>query len=302
MLADACFVALNFPNMIPEIKICTKCKIAKGFSEFRWRTSKKQKAYLNPSCKECERKYSRNSNMASKSPEYRKEQRKKYKNKSAEYRKSYQQKYGKLLYARAIERRTEIGTPKERICKKCNISKQSDKFYTDKINGIRFICIECTRIPKYISKCVICNLNIETNRNKKYCSKKCFMSRYNILYQNINKEAIKEQRRYYYLKFKSVLNAKSRLNAYKYLHIKRVRNKEKYYSDVHKSRIQGRLKQKKYSDNLTDSYVISTIVKRTNIPRTKIREYKDFIKAKRIELQIKRKIRNEKTNELSATC
>jgi hypothetical protein len=37
------------------MKTCTKCKIEKDFSEFRWRTSKKQNPYWNSECKLCEK-------------------------------------------------------------------------------------------------------------------------------------------------------------------------------------------------------------------------------------------------------
>lgn len=75
------------------MKICKKCKVEKDFSKFRWRTSKKQKPYWNPTCRDCDNETARNNkNMLSRKSEYRKLQKAKYKEKISKYNHDYSQK------------------------------------------------------------------------------------------------------------------------------------------------------------------------------------------------------------------
>jgi hypothetical protein len=170
--------------------------------------------------------------------------------------------------------------PESKICTKCKVEKSQVNFR---------IRTKKRKLSVYIylnSECKIC----ETKRDKLR-----IRSPESIARRRIASKVWREQNKDYYLEQKRI-QSKERSKNDPQFH-KRWRDKNKIKVSNH-----SRLVSKFARENLLDYYIVGYLVRNTNLTTEQVRQQPELIKLTRKIIQIKRKIENAKSNELSATC
>lgn len=164
------------------------------------------------------------------------------------------------------------------ICSKCKIEKSIDNFRLrrrkKKLN--LFLNSECKKCESDRDKLRI--RSPESIARKKITSK---------IWIEQNKDSYLEERRIY---------SKERSKKYPQFH-KRWRDNNKV-----KMANYSRSASKYARENLLDYYIVGYLVQSTNLTTEQVRQQPELIELTRKIIQIKRKIENDKSNELSATC
>lgn len=171
--------------------------------------------------------------------------------------------------------------PETKICTKCKVEKSQDEF---RIRTKKYKSSIYTYLNSSCKKC-------EGKQNEDILRNNPARTQKKRLY---NKQWVSDNKDYY-------------------LEQKRIQSKERAKNDpeFHKRwRDKNHIKVKNKSnqvskfarENLLDYYIVGYLVQSTNMTTEQVRQQPELIELTRKIIQIKRKIENDKSNELSATC
>jgi uridine phosphorylase len=171
--------------------------------------------------------------------------------------------------------------PESKICTKCKVEKSQVEF---RIRTKKYKSKVYTYLNPSCKKCEgTQNAEILRNNPERTAKKKL----YHQTWVSENKDYYLEQKR---------IQSKERSKKYPQFH-KRWRDNNRIKMTNH-----SRSVSKFARENLLDYYIVGYLVQSTNLTTEQVRQQPELIELTRKIIQIKRKIENAKSNELSATC